>query len=474
MPSLNLDALRGDVDVDLLMGDKKLASLEAVDEAEKIGTDRLNKLETGYAKGNFGPRYKKVKDGVKGISFNSKNPKKLRESLSALKRANESAKSLGRDVKKYSSDTKAGYKAIKAGFKNIDRKIDEDLASIKSLANLGDLDASKIGQILFGQGVLDQFNWIMGKVRLAKDMLGSDDDSAEIEPERRAGRIITYPVTGRAYPTFLVESTGFTGFTSAESGNVDLNYSGTMTGLSSNARVYGKPLIIEAKAGRSGKSTWAIRGNFDHTKSLGKDSILISGRKVDLGEFKMAGGDLMPQKAVANNGTVNIDFGVSGNRIQARMRVVAKRLNFVFEEKAPAGDKLAGIIRDLFKGIKNADVSATLSGTFSDPKFNIKSSIDEIFWQRTKQIFKQRVAETNRKLRKKIKDRVNKKRATAEAKIKARQAKLTAKFNKVKKQADVIKTAYAKKKKAGEAKLRAALKSAGGDKLKGKLKKLFN
>ena len=38
---------------------------------------------------------------------------------------------------------------------------------------------------------------------------------------------------------------------------------------------------------------------------------------------------------------------------------------------------------------------------------------------------------------------------------------------------DAIKQQYRQKEKAGEAKLKAALSKSGGDKLKGKLKKLF-
>ena len=434
-PELNLDVLRGDVDVDLLMGDKDFASLKAIDKAEADSNKRFDKLEAEYANGAFESRYGKVRADFKAVDFNSTDPRKLKNSLTALKKANGGAKALGGDIKNFSESAKSTYSAVRASIRNIDKKIDEDIASVKSLANLGDIDASKIGEILFGRSLLDQFNWVMAKVKLAKEMLGSDDDSADLEPKLRAGRIITYPVTGRAYPNFLIETTKFTGFTPDEAGRVGLKYSGKMTGLSSNARIYGKPLIVTASASRAGESSWAIDGTFDHRKSPGSDRLRIVGRNVDLGEFNMGGGDLMPEKAFPKNGRVNIGFGVTGDSLDGTLIVKAKKLNFLFEKKADKGDRLEKIIRDLFSGIKNADVTAKLSGTFSDPKFSVKSSIDEIFWKRTKQLFKQRVDIANKEIRKKVNAKVAARKAQLEKSLNARQKKIESKFDKVKNRA---------------------------------------
>jgi hypothetical protein len=148
-------------------------------------------------------------------------------------------------------------------------------------------------------------------------------------------------------------------------------------------------------------------------------------------------------------------------------------MNFVFNENAPKGGRLEKTMRDLFTGINNADLSATLGGTFSDPKFNVKSSIDRIFWQRTKDLFNQRTAAVNKQIREKVTASVRARRAKATAGINARKQRLQGKMDGVNRQVDTIKRVYAQKKREGEAKLKAVLKKAGGGKLKSKLKRLF-
>ena len=465
LPKVDLSALGSKVDVDALMGKRSLGSMEALERAEQQSNERTAKLNAAYANGNFEQRYKQLEADFQALDFNSKNPQVLQKAINGLQPLAKRAQELNRDIDKFSKAASADYAAIRGSYGDIDKQINADIKAVSSLANLGSLNASNIGEMLFGSEVLDKFNFVMAQFDRAKTMLRSDDKQAVKKPQRRTGRLITYPVTGRAYPGFLIELLAFSGFTQNSENRENLRYSGKLEGLSSNARVYGSPMLLEATAARAGGESWRINGSFDHRDEVGRDMLTALGEGVDLGEINMGGGDLMPEKALARNGSVSVKFGLAGSQLDGGMVIKANRMTFVFPEGKPKSD-LAASIREAFTGIDDADVTATLRGTFSSPRFSVDSSIDDVISRRLQQMLNKRLAQTEREIRAQIESQVGARRKELEAALGTQTKDLEHTVGQLQQQAAAFNKMTEREKKAAENALKDALKKAGGDKLK--------
>jgi uncharacterized protein (TIGR03545 family) len=292
------------------------------------------------------------------------------------------------------------------------------------LAKLGGLDTGQVAAALFGPVVLERFDWVLGQIKQVRGMLSSDG-KPPARPPRRAGRFIGYPVTARAYPGFLVETTGFSGSAVNPTGGPPLNFTGKLTGLSSDAVVYGQPMRLEATAtGEKGES-WVIQGSFDHRTSPGQDIVTARGKGVHLADVKLSGGSL-PERAVAKAADVALDANLQGFTLAAALRIDAKQVTFQFAQAGGGGAKQQAM-RELFSGFDTVQLQATLSGTLRHPRVRVSSSIDQQFSQRMKELLGKRRAEAEANIRGQIEAQVQARRAEVEQSLQGQLAPLEAK-----------------------------------------------
>jgi hypothetical protein len=238
--------------------------------------------------------------------------------------------------------------------------------------------------------------------------------------DRREGRIITFPVTGRAYPTFLVELIDFNGFTPDAEGRPKRDFRGTLRGLSSSATTYGEPVRLDVTAGKVGGERWDITGTFDHTGDVGRDAVVVAGTRIDLGAMSLGGGSggLLPHQVAMPQARVSLEFRRDGRAILGKLGIDASPVAFEFRPADPGSDTgLAGSMRDLFAGIRTLDVAANIGGTFSKPEFSVTTSVDKAFSRHLENLLGQRMAKIERELRRDIEQQVAARRAEAQRAI---------------------------------------------------------
>jgi len=408
LPELNLEALKQELDVERITSGQKLGSLQALDQAQTDGKARIAGLQQRYERLATQARLDAIEKQVNALDFKSKDPRKLKEALDGLKDASAKAKALQSETQALVRDVRAEPGHVKADFARVDQELDADVAAASRLAHLGGLNAGQVGELVFGKVVLERFNWVLAQFRRVRGMLSSDEQPVQ-KPTRGAGRLISYPVTGRAYPGFLVDTIAFSGSGVDAAGGETLRYTGQLTGLSSDARVYGKPMLLDATAaGKSGEN-WVVRGSFDHRTSPGQDQIAAQGHGVRLGDVKLSGGSL-PERATSRDADVNLQATLRGFAVAAALRIDANQVQFVFAQGA-ADNATQRNIRELFAGFDSVQLEATLGGTLTQPKVHISSSIDEQFSKRLQSLVGKRQAEAQAKIRTQISQRVEAQRA---------------------------------------------------------------
>lgn len=431
MPKLNLDALKQKLDVTRVTKRENLASVQAVDQAEAQSKARIAALQQRYDQLDAQGRLKAIQQQVKGLDFQSRDPRKLKAALEGLKDAQNKLRSLDNETRALMRDVQAEPARTRDALKQVRGKLNEDVDATSRLLHLGGLNVGQVGQLVFGHVVLQRFNWVLAQFQRVRGMLASDEHPAR-KPPRRAGREIAFPVTGRAYPGFLVQTIAFAGNRASPSGGAPLGFTGRLTGLSSDAQVYGEPMRLEATASGGHGERWTLHGSFDHRQSPGVDTLRAVGHGVLMGDVRLSGGSL-PEKATSRDADVTLDATLRGLAMDASLNVDAHDVQFHFAS-GTADTSLQRTIRQLFAGFDTVNLRATLGGTLTHPRVGISSSIDEQFSRRMRDLLGQREAEARARIRAQIQQIVDAQEARLHQALEAQRAPLEAKAQQARQQ----------------------------------------
>jgi hypothetical protein len=178
---------------------------------------------------------------------------------------------------------------------------------------------------------------------------------------------------------------------------------------------------------------------------------------------------MYPEQIIVPQGDVELAMKLTGEALEGQLRIVARKVNFRFAATPAVSGRAAEVSKNLraaFDGIQNMELKATLSGTLSQPKFDVSSTIDKVISDRLKGLLGKRMAEIDGQIRSAVNAQVSGARAQAEAQVKAQQDKLNEmtaqmdqRMNEVRKALDQrAKQAEAEQKKGAERQLRDALK----------------
>lgn len=427
MPKLDYSALTREMDVDRVTSGQKLGSLQALDDAENNSRARMADLERRNEEANITERLSALKKDQAALDFKTRDPRKLLKTLKQQKAILKRTQAVRKEAASIYRDARAEPGRLRKDLAQANKEMDADIAAAARLANLGGLDVSQVGALLFGNAITGQFNWVLQRFQQVRGMVSSDGAESE-QAARRAGRTISYPVTGVAYPGFLIANSGFSGVTRDAEGREELRYSGQMNGISSDAAVYGKPMVLEAKAGNERGEDWVIRGSFDHRTSPGSDFLSARGKRVRLENIPLGGGAL-PESVTSRDTDITLEATLTGDALAARIFIDAKGLAFTFAPEADGESEkersLRKNIKSIFQGIDRLDLEATLGGTLSNPSISISSSIDEVFSRRMSALVGERVAKARRQIRRKIAGKVSQRRAELEKSLAPQREKLT-------------------------------------------------
>jgi len=366
-----------------------------------------------------------VERDAQALRFNVKNLddlKTLQKDLTGLKqRLDTSQKELGQ----MTGGWKADQKDIKAAWDKVGDATQEDLKTLRAAAKLPQLDATQVAKSVFGAAAVEQFNTMLGYARVAQRALHSDSAKPDAVP-RRAGRWIDFPVTARIYPGFALQRSAFSGELVDKKGGQDTIFDGKMLGLSSNQKLYGAPLTITWDGKTKDGRHWTADAGFDQREAPNKLNIVIRGTGISLGTINLGGKQdgMLPLAVQMPTADVELSFKLTGGALGGGISVVAKKVTFLFPAGTPPKGSTAEAVRGVFTDFPSANLIGTLSGTLGKPKFDLKTSIDDILSSRLKAIVGKRVAEIEKQIRAAVEGPVNAARAQAEAQVAAQQAKL--------------------------------------------------
>ena len=307
-----------------------------------------------------------------------------RRMLDQVKRIDDQLKNIERGVT-------GGIATLKTGLDELNAARQRDYAAARNLVKLPKLDAANIGAALFGGAAVARFQQALYWATLARKYMppGLMPREDPAPPRvRRAGTNVRFPGE-RAYPGFLLRE-GEVSFELA-SDSAPRSYDGRLTGLTSQPALYGRPTTFAASA-----PALQVGALVDHIGAVARDTAAGTLQGVGLPALDVPG---LPLKLEPGAGDMTLAFALSGDNLRARWSVKSDAVRWTRDPAAAAGGTVEQLLQRVLEGVKELDLSAEVRGTLAQPRFGVRSNLDQAVASSLKAMVGEEVAAAEKRVR---------------------------------------------------------------------------
>lgn len=286
----------------------------------------------------------------------------------------------------------AGVAMLQAGVAAVNDAKQRDYALARGLLQLPSLDAPDIGAALFGRAAIDRFQralyWAeLGRRYLPPGLLPKPTRGPK--RARRSGTTVRFPKE-RAYPAFLLKTAELS-FQLPGGDAAGRTYTASLTGLTSDPALYGRPATVAASA--PGVRAAAL---LDHVRGTPRDTAAATVAGVMIPELRVPS---VPVRLDPGQGTIALSFALVGDSLRARWSVRSDRVRWTRDTVAATGSGLPDLVWRVVSGISALDVSASLSGTLGRPSLSVSSNLDRALAERIRAVAGEEIAAAERSVR---------------------------------------------------------------------------
>lgn len=325
-----------------------------------------------------------------------------RQTIDRLKRARDRVTALDRSVK-------SGVAELQTGLAGLDSARRRDYAFARSLLKLPSLEAPEIGAALFAPGAIKPFERVLYYAQLARRYMPPGlVPRATTGPgrARRAGEDVRFPKE-RALPAFLLRSAELSFLLHPTSAQPQ-QYSGQLTGLTSDPALYGRPTAFRASGPQLGAGAF-----MNHVRSVPVDTAGATVGGIRLAAFQIPG---VPLRLDPGAATTQLGFTLDGDTIRARFAIRSTNVMWT-RDSGFANSTIGDLIWRAVSGISNLDVEARLSGEMHHPNLAVRSNLDQVIASRLRAVLGEQVAAAEKQVRDRVDALINDKVGPARARV---------------------------------------------------------
>ena len=288
-----------------------------------------------------------------------------------------------KEIKKVGSDLTREIAAAKDILKDIDRlrrqDIDTAIAGIK-----GSLSPEGLAKGLLGTEGFSKLEKALGWIERARALSGDSKGKIAPAPPARIGRDVTFPFR-RRWPAFHLMKAALSGETPGA-----LAYEGTLRDVTSDPKLLGKPAVMEL-AGKSGERALSVFASLDLTTETPAERLDATYTGLPLKGIRL--GDLRgaPVSLEAGRAAVKTKLNLRGSALEGTIHLNADQIK-VGRLAAEKKDRITTAVENLLKGITEAQIGVTVSGTIKKPQFELTSALDNQLRAGVKQALDQEMA----------------------------------------------------------------------------------
>ncbi len=461
------DNVSSKINADSLVATLDLVSINKMDSLK-------NSLQQDYAEWDSTLKNTDLKQDVSEIqtTAESLNPEKIKDVKSATK-AIETVKTLKLQVdsvrnnistlqKNFTTD----IKEASASLGQVDNWIQSDYERAASLARLPKIDAQNIGQTLFGEALLSDFQTYLGYAGTARTYLNRLKSDKEPEVPRYEG--VDYAFSDKYdYPGFWIKKIELSGFT-----NRDLRLSGLVTDISSDQQKTGLPAMIDLSGVNEKEEGVVVTAELNYLSDEPKELFEARYQNFSLVNQKLSPSSLLPYDIKTGTGSIVAGLQIIDRRIRSEISYQTQDLTFDFEEAGKPKDRLESLIRTAVSSSSEIDATAIVDGTADKLQVKVRSNIDDLFLTALRSTISKEVENARRKIQAEVDEKVNAKKAELERLVASKERELRAEYGRLEQQLnDQLAIVEQKRKELDEhkKKLEKDLKNKAVDAIKKKI-----
>lgn len=351
---------------------KNLKSLSGLDEAQKKADSMKTRWQGRLdAFKGMDKEIKDIQASLQDLSKGGNSPADFARKAQAVQQAQAKLKGMQKQMEDTRKDLAGDMAEIQNAMKKAEELKKQDLKGLMAAAGLPSLDAESLTKRLLGPAMAAKVSKTLYWISLAKKKSSGSPAKKAEERTRRKGVDVEFPTPG-ADPQFLLEHAAISGTVASLLQGKDMDLQGTLTGVTSNAPLYGKPARLELGGTVKGGPTLSLKGVLDQTKGQGVGALDFDYTGMPLSGMVLGDGEL-GASVTAGSAKLKGRIATQGEEWKGEILVTASSLSL--EPKLGLQGDMARYAGSALKGVRSLNAKIGLSGKEDDLRFTIDSDL---------------------------------------------------------------------------------------------------
>jgi uncharacterized protein (TIGR03545 family) len=280
-----------------------------------------------------------------------------------------------KDIQTSSKQLQAEVTAITQYPKDLQKLINEDIASLKGRFSIPQVDLKDMAMELFAGDFAKYIIKARTYQAMAKQYMPEKKEEREevIPPRRSEGKTYLFPVT-TGYPLFWLKRAAISSKGTADSYSGDLG--GELTNVTTDPKHVGKPIVLDLKGNFPTAKIMGVRTmvTMDHTKEIARQSALIQVNSFPVPEKLFVDRPDLKFGFLNANGSSTIKANLVEGKIDMDWTSALTKPNFLIESKSKLAKEM---LSNIMASIPVININGKVSGSFDALSMHINSNLGE-------------------------------------------------------------------------------------------------
>lgn len=314
-------------------------------------------------------RYQARMDALKAAYDRARDEKNFARQAKDYADAAKELKKLTEDFKRDKAELERAMAEAKAALKAVEEARRKDTANVMGKMKLPSLDKESLGRMLAGPVIADKADKAMRWAAIARRYMPQSATAKTMAREAARGRVVHFP-RDKAWPSFLIRELALSGELNLDA---PLAYEGRIEGITTQPRLYGKPLVADIK-GAKGARRLQANALVDATGDTLEARAMVSYAGMAVSGLRL-GSENSVQVAISGTGSFAGKLMVKGDALTGGGLFEISGASFLPKADAVKTPQLRSALLGAFSGLNSASVWADVGGTVKAPKFSVGTDL---------------------------------------------------------------------------------------------------
>lgn len=372
----------------------------------------------------------------------------LKQNLKTVEDLNQTISTLGPQINEVQSSYQKEFSDIGGDIGDLASAADHDYHELLKLAKLPDFEQVNIGEIIFGEALLNESSTFINLVDQLQAYVPAgvlaNQTSPAATPETTAQNTPRYPRGGqdiifpgrRTYPNFLIRHLAVSAQGPVRTFLKGYSADATLMGFTTEPAIYGKPMELAVSAASPGHSYLNLKGSMNHITSQIDDRFNLQIQNINLPEINFADRPYLPERISLGDAKLLTDLAVQHNRFDLHIRLDSPNIKWDFgaperDHHPESGNLIAEILQQTLTGLDRLQIDYRLQGQDHQLHMNVSTNLDQLLKERFDAAIGAKVTQFKAELQLEVNRLLDTKQKELQAQTARYQTEVSAKINEV-------------------------------------------